>query len=351
MKNRCLVRVMGVFFLGASILLAGGCGFKNKPVPPASVVPQAIEDLRYTVNDKGVQLTWSYPVKTLKGSALDDISSFELFRAEIPLEDYCGTCPVPFLQPITVDGGAPLDGKVRRKVTYDSNLLRPGNKYFFKVRSRNSWFADSADSNIITFVWFAPAAATEIVTAVPGDRQISLTWLPVALKTAGTDMAVKYQVLRSPDGKDFAKIGDPLSATSYLDRQVTNGQKYVYSVQTLSEYKNELAQGGISKEVTATSINLTPPLTPTGVTTVRTDAGIKIFWDRSDAPDLAGYTIYRRTAEQDSYEILGKVEPIYNLFVDTKADEGVRYYYAITAFDGATPANESSKSKEATIRN
>ena len=85
MKNRCLVRVVGVFFLGASILLAGGCGFKNKPVPPDSVVPLAIDDLRYTVNDKGVQLSWSYPVKTIKGSTLDDISSFELFRAEVPL--------------------------------------------------------------------------------------------------------------------------------------------------------------------------------------------------------------------------------------------------------------------------
>ncbi|MBU1565290.1 MAG: hypothetical protein KJ630_06645 [Proteobacteria bacterium] len=351
MKNRCLVRVVGVFLLSASFLLTGGCGFKNKPVPPESVVPQAIDDLRYTVSDKGVKLTWSFPVKTIKGSILDDISSFQLFRAEISLEEYCGSCPVPFAEPVTVAGGSPLDGETRRKVVFDSNLLRPGYKYFFKVRSRTSWFADSADSNIITLVWFDPAVASGKVTVTPGDRQISLVWQPVALKTAGKDLAIKYQVLRSLDGKDYTKIGDPQAATSYIDRQVSNGQKYFYSVQSLTEYKNELAEGGVSKEVVTTPIDLTPPISPTGVTAVRTDAGIKVFWDRSDAPDLAGYRVYRRAADKDIYEMLGQVEPTFTLFVDTKAVESVRYYYAITALDGATPANESSKSKEATIRN
>ncbi len=351
MKNRCLARVMGFFFLGASFLLTGGCGFKNMPVPPASVVPQAIDDLRYTVKDKGVQLTWSFPVKTIKGSVLDDISSFQLFRAEIPLEDYCGSCPVPFAEPMKVNGGAPLDGETRRKVVFDSNLLRTGYKYFFKVRSRNSWFADSADSNIITFVWFDPAAAPGKVTVTPGDRQISLAWQPVALKTAGKDLSVKYQVLRRLDGKEYTKIGDPQAGTNYIDRQVANNQKYFYSVQTLTEYKNELAEGGVSKEEATAPIDLTPPVSPTGVTAVRADTGIKVFWDRNTAPDLAGYRVYRRTADKDAYEMLGQVAPAITLFVDSKAGEDVRYYYAITALDGATPANESSKSKEATIRN
>jgi fibronectin type 3 domain-containing protein len=86
------------------------------------------------------------------------------------------------------------------------------------------------------------------------------------------------------------------------------------------------------------------------VTAVQTAAGIKVFWDRSAAPDLAGYKVYRRTAEQDRYELLGKVAPDYTLYVDAKANASVRYYYAVTALDGATPPNESSKSKEVTIR-
>ena len=36
----------------------------------------------------GVRLSWSYPVKTIKGTDIVDISSFDLYRAVIPLSDY-----------------------------------------------------------------------------------------------------------------------------------------------------------------------------------------------------------------------------------------------------------------------
>ena len=351
MKNRCLARVAGIFLLGISLLPAGGCGYKNAPVPPASVVPQPIEDLRYTVSDKGMQLTWSYPVKSIKGSVLEEISSFELYRAEIPLEEFCGNCPVPFAEPISLDGGSSLDGKTRRKATYDSAMLRSGHKYFFKVRSRTSWWADSNDSNIVTFVWFEPAAAPASVTAQPADSQVTLSWQPAVLAAgSAADMGLNYQVLRSLGGKDYVKIGEPQKGTSYVDRQVTNGQKYFYTVQTLTTYKNELAEGGVSKEVAVTPIDLTSPPVPAGVTAVKTDVGIKIFWDKSDAADIGGYQVYRRASDKDSHEMVAKVEPQYTLYVDSKAEEGVRYYYAVTAIDRATPANESSKSKEATVR-
>lgn len=350
MKMRFLVRVAGIILLGTSFLVTGGCGFKNKPVPPASVVPQAIDDLRYTITEKGTQLSWSYPIRTIKGSELDDISSFALFRAEIPLDEYCGTCSIPYAEPIAVDGGAPRDGETRKTAVYDTDLLRSGHKYFFKVRSRTSWFAESEDSNVVTFVWFQPAAAPDNVKAVAGDRQVSLTWPAVGLKDGGQDFAVNYQVRRSTDGKTWAKVGDPLAATSYSDRQVANGQKYLYTVQTLTVYKKEASEGGISSAVAATPVDQTPLPSPTGVSAVQTDAGIKIFWDRSQAPDLGGYQVYRRAADQSEYQMIGKVEPQFTLFVDAKAAENVRYYYAVTTLDTASPANESSKSREATMR-
>ena len=352
MKNVNGVRIAGLFLLAASLFLLGGCGYKNRPIPPENVVPQSIADLRYSVSDKGVRLNWSYPVATIKGTALTDIDSFELFLAEIPLDKYCGSCPIPFTDPIDLPGGESVDGEVRKTGEYDFSLLQSGHKYFFKVRSRTSWWASSDDSNIITFIWFEPAAAPEKITATPGDSKIVLNWKSVTTLLDGRPlkMPIKYQVFRSAGGKDFEKTGAPLTGTGFVDRQVRNGQKYFYTVQSLLVHGDELVSGGVSKEIASTPVDLTPPPPPQGVTAVWTDGGIKIFWDKSSSADFGGYRVYRRDADKDSYELLGNVDPAYTLFVDSQAKDNKRYYWAVTVIDQAKPANESTKSREATIR-
>ncbi len=167
MRDSYSVRFSTAICTMAFLLLLGGCGYKNPPVPPEAVVPQSIGDLIYKVDENGVKLTWSYPMETIKKELIQDVSSFVLYRAEIPLEDYCGGCPIPFGTPLELAGGSVYDGKLRKKGSYESSLLRSGHKYFFKVRSQTGWWATSADSNIVTFVWFKPAAAP--VFAIAGD--------------------------------------------------------------------------------------------------------------------------------------------------------------------------------------
>jgi len=350
MPRKAAVRFLSV--LAASLLLLCGCGHKNPPIPPDNVVPRPIADLRYQSDHEGVQLSWSYPLKTIKGSTLNDISSFELYRAEVAVDDYCSSCPIPFELPIELDGGPPVDGKNRRTATFSTTLLRPGYKYFFKVRSRTSWWADSADSNVINFVWYPPAAAPEGLTAKAGDRQVALSWQPVSLLANGSaiETGVKYQVLRRVGGKDFEQLGAPVPATEYVDTRLRNGSKYIYAVRSMMELKGELVGGDTSREVEATPIDLRPPEVPTGVTVVRTDVGVKVFWDRNNSTEIGGYRVYRRALNRPDFQMIGEVNPEYTLFVDTKAASGVRYAYAVTAIDRAEPPNESDKSKEATAR-
>ncbi len=344
---RCVCTVL----LGLSLLFFGGCGYKKPPVPPESVVPEPINDLRYTVDSKGVELSWTFPHETIKGTNINDIDSFEVFRAVILLEDYCGDCPIPFGEPTVIPGGEP-SVETKRKAVHQESLLRTGHKYFYKVRSRTSWWAASEDSNIISFVYYTPSKAPEGVTLTTEGQNLVLSWRPVLefLDGSTVDLPVNYQVLRSEGGKDFKAVGRPVKDARYVDTKVEQGQKYFYKVQSLILLEGEIAKGGISEVVDDVPRDTTPPSVVTGVTAVRTAAGIKIIWDRSSDADVAGYRVYRRVKNQKKVKLLGEVERSYTIFVDDNVPADRRVYYSITAIDMAEPVNESKPSKEATVR-
>ncbi len=343
--------VAGSFLLIGTLLFVGGCGFKNYPVPPQSVVPKPIEDLRYTVDEKGVTLTWSYPVQTVKGTDIEEVSSFDLYRAVVPLDDYCAGCPIPFGEPLVLPGGQ-NGQETRRIATYQTSLLRSGDKYFFKVRSRTSWWAASGDSNIVSFIWHTPTKAPEGVTAKIGDGQVTVHWKPVTAYMDGSkvDMPVEYQVLRSKGGQGFVALGKPLSGTEYVDRMVVNNQKYFYKIQSILLFDGNTVNGSTSEGVNVVPVDLTPPVPPTSVTVIAVEGGNKVYWEKSMERDVAGYRIYRRAADQQKPVLLGETNVGAVSFTDSHVPAGIRVYYSVTAIDKAHPPNESEPSREVTLR-
>lgn len=350
-NTRGVIGIAGTMVLGAALLTAGGCGVKTSPVPPATVVPKAIEDLRYLVAEDHVRLSWSFPVETIKGTEIADISSFQLYRAEIPLEEYCPTCPVPFVEPIEVDGGQTvIDGK-RRVATYDYDMLRAGNKYFFKVQSKNNWWASSGDSNIVTFVWNVPPAPPTGLSASAADSSVKLSWQPVTTSSDGEPVAseVLYQVLRQTGEGPFARVGSPVADTAYVDSTAVNDQLYGYQVQAALRFGEDLVYGAPSEKIAVTPVDTTPPPPPQGVMVVATGQGQRVIWDASPAADVAGYRIYRRS-EGGGFSLVGSVEAPSTTFVDETAGEDAYFVYAVSAFDRTSPANESAKSAPAAPR-
>jgi uncharacterized protein len=344
-------RVAGSFFLVGILLFVGGCGFKDYPIPPDRVVPKPIEDLRYTIDEKGVNLTWSYPMQTIQGSNIEEISSFELYRAVVPLDEYCAGCPIPFGEAQVLPGGVTVQ-ETRRKGSFQTSLLRSGHKYFFKVRSRTSWWASSEDSNIVSFIWHTPAKAPEGLKVKVGEGTVFLQWSPANAYMDGrkVDMPVKYQILRSRDGQEFEAIGEPVSDSQYIDRQVAVNQKYHYKVQSVVLLEGNIVNGGTSEEVNVVTVDLTPPVPPTGVAVISVDGGVKVFWEKSTESDLAGYRVYRRASNQETPVLLGEVKAGILSFIDSHVPADIRVYYSVTAFDKAQPANESQNSREATLR-
>lgn len=351
-EGRKRVACAGV--MGMLVLIVGlyGCGVKTRPLPPQQVMPKPISDLRYELSEKGVTLSWSYPNETVNGSDLEEIASFDLYRAVVPIEKYCKNCPIPFGEPVEVPGGV-LPDSGKKTARYESSLLRPGHIFFFKVRSRTGGWSQSRDSNIISFTWHTPPQAPKGLVSQPGDSEIRLSWQPVTQLIDGTTLAVpvEYQVFRSRGGGAFAPLGSPVAATGFVDTRVANGKKYFYKVQAVSIHEKSRVAGGKTEAVAAVPVDRTPPAPPRGVTAVRTADGIKIIWDESPERDLKGYRIYRRTDLSAKPVKIGEVNVPYTMFVDKKPPAGaVRFFYSVTTFDRARPANESERSREAATR-
>jgi len=88
--------------------------------------------------------------------------------------------------------------------------------------------------------------------------------------------------------------------------------------------------------------DMQPPAVPRGVTSITGDGEIYIQWYPNNEEDLAGYNVYRGAAPDGYFDLIATVYSAY--FVDYNVNNGVTYYYAVSAFDDAE--NESDLSSD-----
>jgi hypothetical protein len=328
------------------VLAAAGCGYKDDPVPPQDVLPRAVTDLRVDLDEEGATLSWSYPRKTVTGGDVAEIDRFELYRAEVPVDRTCPACPVPYGAAIEVPGGTLVPDSGRTAV-FEVRDLRPGNVYFFKVRSRSGWWRTSNDSNEVSFLWQTPPAVPQALAVVAGDGQNILQWQPVTALRDGSALTVPvtYQLYRGIDDGTVDVIGEPVAATRYIDHQVTNGRTYTYQVQTVAKFSRGTVSSGLSEGVQANPQDRTPPPVPSQVEALRTEVGVKVFWEAPVADDLAGFRVYRRGGGTAEPVLIGEVNLPYTLFVDGQAPAGA-LLYSVSSIDARQPAHESARSAE-----
>lgn len=95
------MRWMLIFYCQLLVALGiplSGCGKKGDPRAPELVIPETIRNLTARQDKAGVALTWSRPERYVDGKALTDLTSFVIFRKDIPPS--CADCPVPY-RPLT----------------------------------------------------------------------------------------------------------------------------------------------------------------------------------------------------------------------------------------------------------
>jgi len=340
---RCSLLIFGVL---VSLSLSG-CGRKTLPIPPQDALPQAITDLQFQQQENKIILTWTVPQYTTVGSKLPNVDAFEILRAVILEEDYCPGCPVPFTSSIEIKAEKAITDPKNQIAHYTEMILRPGHRFFYKVRTIAGWRLLSEDSNIVSFSWNSPARAPQNLTATPGDMEIALSWLPVTSLIDGQQLnAPLYQVYRSKSEENYSPIEVLVSEPAFTDFGLINDQKYFYKVSAVQQQGETKITGLASRTVSATPKDMTAPAPPRNVQVVQLTSGIKVLWDKGAEEDIAGYKIYRRAASAKTMTEIGRVNHATFSFTDQPPVEDNGWYYAVTAFDQAAPANESPLSKE-----
>jgi len=338
---------LSIFLLGLFFLLLCGCGRKTLPIPPQDAVPAPITDLSAHQDGNKIVLNWTIPTRTTAGSRLPQIKSFQLFRAVVA-EDACLTCPVSFTSTIELPLAQVTQNAKAKTGQYSETLLRPEHRYIYKIRTRAGWRLISDDSNQVAFLWFSPPEAPRELQVTAGDQQVSLKWQAATRMVNGEPLTggLRYRVYRGKNAKDLQVINESVATPSYEDIGLINGRHYFYKVTAELQRDNARIEGLASPIISATPHDLTAPPPPRNLVVVKMAAGIKILWERTASSDLAGYRVYRRLADGKLTKI-GEVDASGNAFVDQKPPTGpTSWYYAVTSFDRAQPANESTYSQE-----
>ena len=94
----------------------------------------------------------------------------------------------------------------------------------------------------------------------------------------------------------------------------------------------------------ATIVDETPPGAPTGLVAEGAFGIINLDWDTNPEDDVLSYNVFRGEAAGGPYDLLAEGVAI-SAYADTDVDDGVEYFYVVTAVDASD--NESDTSNEA----
>ena len=195
----------------------------------------------------------------------------------------------------------------------DKGSLVAGNYYVYSVKAYNS--ADIASDYIkanCASVQRVIAPVTKAVNAVNG---INVTWG----KVAGAN---KYVVLRRLGTGSVWETICTTTSTSYLDKNVTPGIYYLYSIRAVNN--TGYSEYDVNKRITIQRV-----LAPTAVATNLTN-GVQITWSKGTG--ATKYNVYRRTAGSSTWALMGTTTG--TSLVDKSVTNGTYYVYSIRAING-----------------
>lgn len=342
-----------------ALLVLPACGRKGPPVAPEVRVPMPPTTLAATVHAGEIALTWGNPTRRADGSRLRDLDAVTLWRV---VDQGAGAAKpailsgdrvVGYTRVVVIDLARPAPAVVdRNQVQYvDRADLNDGTRYTYVVTATDFQDRTSAPSPRLSVVYITAPKPPTSLRGEAGERRARLAWDPPAELVDGRPLSgtIRYDVLRasSPDAVPAPITKAPIAEREYSDTNLENDQTYYYSARAVRTDGDGTAVSEPSVPLALTPRKTTPPSPPAGLVTIVSGNAVRLSWQPSPEPDVAGYIIYRGRpgAEQ---ERVGSVRAPATVFLDEGVPSGA-WRYAVSAFDAAAIPNESGRSAEASV--
>lgn len=362
------------------LLLAplAGCGKKAPPLPPLRYVPETTRDL--TVAQRGRELAFemTFPSRTTDGAGLPELRRVELWVLEKPVTGDGTPEPVTARE---LGAGAQLvqtlAGRDLTQATVGQRLVfhtplpeigpevgtdaepapeepatRKRRAFFFAVRSVVSERDTSEYSNQAVIVPRVPPPPPTELRVTATAEGIEVSWRSPDPEALGGVPPEGFHVYRRDPRSRF--WGQPLdlaspSATRFLDTGALFGTGYVYTVTTVTARDPliESAPGG-AREIEYRDRFAPPP--PREPVALPETGRVRLVWEASAAPDVAGYHVHRRQGDEGDFERLTAQPVAGREYLDRGLVPGVVVTYRITAVDGEGNEGEPSAEVSAEVR-
>jgi hypothetical protein len=344
-------------------LFLAGCGKVGAPVPPARLTERTSE-LTAIQRGSAVILNWPAPALSAKDSSRSYIARAEVFRlterrSEDPVLD--ADEYEEFAQPVGVLDRSTIetqkqtlghlefrdDLKLGQAADLSNVRLRYAVRYV-NSRNQSAAFSNTVAIEPATRIARPPAG---LKATAPAQDEVVISWDAPEADVDGARPAsiVGYNIYRRRARSNLTgdRLNeDPITTTTFVDKDFRYDIDYVYMVRSLSQGASGLIESADSQPVTFKPVDTFAPAPPDPVTIASANGTISLFWPASAERDVAGYNIYR-AASADAVEsdwVRLTAQPIKTTtYHDDRVTIDQKYFYKVTAVDLFN--NESAPSR------
>lgn len=371
-------RSLVVFF----VILAA-CGKRGDPRPPVPVIPQATTDLVVAQRADRIVLSWTYPALTTAGKSLPGFRRIVVYRHAEELPPSATTTPaippepavaeavaqfatVPTLTPVQFARVAArinsIEGAELATATVGSRLTFTDQPPLVSVSGRpirltyavvtEGIAARGQLSNLVSVVPLPVSGPPTGLTAGADAEGVVLRWeSPKRAAGAAAPVIIGYNVYRGRGEGLAREFTDPINATP-IDRTSFKDTppygEHEYRVTAVAAAGPPRLESEPSAPAQVTFRDLVAPPPPASISALVETRAIRVVWDAVDAPDLAGYKLYRAEATLNQQKELVEVgkfplwpTPVNQTnFIDKEPQIGISFRYEVTSVDKT--GNESA---------